>query len=130
MKYFNQLRASRHLGCRGHSPQHRRLIDVRRNGKVIPAVVQQTKMALLFIFNRETGEPIFGLEERPVPQTAAPGEWTSPTQPFPDQAGAARTQLDEAGGAGEGHAPARGLLSGPVGKVQSCLMQCPISPGS
>jgi quinoprotein glucose dehydrogenase len=59
------------------------LIDVRRNGQVIPAVVQQTKMALLFIFNRETGEPIFGVQERPVPQTAAPGEWTSPTQPFP-----------------------------------------------
>ncbi len=59
------------------------LIDVRRNGRVIPAVVQQTKMSLLFIFNRETGEPIFGIEERPVPQTTAPGEWTSPTQPFP-----------------------------------------------
>ncbi len=59
------------------------LIDVRRNGRVIPAVVQQNKMALLFIFNRETGEPIFGMEERPVPQTTAPGEWTSPTQPFP-----------------------------------------------
>ena len=59
------------------------LIEVRRNGQVIPAVVQQTKMALLFIFNRETGEPIFGIEERPVPQTTAPGEWTSPTQPFP-----------------------------------------------
>jgi quinoprotein glucose dehydrogenase len=59
------------------------LIDVRQNGAVIPAVVQQTKMSLLFIFNRETGEPIFGIEERPVPQTTAPGEWTSPTQPFP-----------------------------------------------
>ena len=59
------------------------LIEVRRDGKVIPAVAQQTKMALLFIFNRETGEPIFGMEERPVPQTTAPGEWTSPTQPFP-----------------------------------------------
>ena len=59
------------------------LIEVRRNGQVIPAVAQQTKMALLFIFHRETGEPIFGVEERPVPQTTAPGEWTSPTQPFP-----------------------------------------------
>ena len=59
------------------------LIEVRRNGQVIPAVAQQTKMALLFIFNRETGEPIFGIEERPVPQTTVPGEWTSPTQPFP-----------------------------------------------
>ena len=59
------------------------LIDVRRNGQVIPAVAQQTKMSLLFIFNRVTGEPIFGIEERKVPQTTAPGEWTSPTQPFP-----------------------------------------------
>jgi glucose dehydrogenase len=59
------------------------LIDVVRNGQVIPAVVQQTKMALLFIFHRDTGEPIFGVEERPVPQTTVPGEWTSPTQPFP-----------------------------------------------
>ena len=37
----------------------------------------------MYIFNRETGEPIFGMEERPVPQTTVPGEWTSPTQPFP-----------------------------------------------
>jgi glucose dehydrogenase len=59
------------------------LIDVRRGGRTIPAVAQQTKMALLFIFNRETGEPIFGIEERKVPQTSAPGEWSSPTQPFP-----------------------------------------------
>jgi quinoprotein glucose dehydrogenase len=40
-------------------------------------------MGLLFIFNRVTGEPIFGMEERPVPQSTAPGEKTSPTQPFP-----------------------------------------------
>ena len=58
------------------------LFDVRRGGRTIPAVVQQTKMALLFIFNRETGEPIRD-EERKVPQTSAPGEWTNPTQPFP-----------------------------------------------
>ena len=59
------------------------LVDVKRNGQTIPAVAQQTKMALLFMFNRVTGEPIFGIEERKVPQTTAPGEWTSPTQPFP-----------------------------------------------
>ena len=41
------------------------------------------KMGLMFIFNRLTGEPILGMEERPVPQTKAIGEWTSPTQPFP-----------------------------------------------
>jgi hypothetical protein len=42
-----------------------------------------TKMGIMFVFNRETGEPVYGMEERPVPQTTAKGEWTSPTQPFP-----------------------------------------------
>ena len=106
------------------------LIEVRRNGKVIPAVAQQTKMALLFIFNRETGEPIFGLEERPVPQTTRAGRMDVADAAVPGQAGAARAQLDEAVGAGEGHAAARGLLPGPVGQGTSCPMPCPISPGS
>ena len=43
---------------------HPTLIDVTRNGKTVPAVAQITKMGLLFIFNRVTGEPIFGMEER------------------------------------------------------------------
>ncbi|HEY1945437.1 MAG TPA: pyrroloquinoline quinone-dependent dehydrogenase [Bryobacteraceae bacterium] len=59
------------------------LIDVVRDGKTIPAVAQITKMSLLFVFDRTTGEPIFGLEERPVPASKVPGEETSPTQPFP-----------------------------------------------
>ncbi len=59
------------------------LIDVVKDGKTIPAVVQINKMALLFIFDRVTGEPVFGMEERPVPQSTVPGEKTSPTQPFP-----------------------------------------------
>jgi quinoprotein glucose dehydrogenase len=59
------------------------LVDVRRNGRTIPGVALITKMGLLFVFNRETGEPMYGMEERPVPQTTAKGEWTSPTQPFP-----------------------------------------------
>jgi len=62
---------------------HPTLIDVTRNGKTVPAVAEITKMGLLFIFNRVTGEPIFGMEERPVPQSTVPGEKTSPTQPFP-----------------------------------------------
>ena len=62
---------------------HPTLIDVTRDGKTIPAVAQITKMGLLFIFNRVTGEPMFGMEERPVPQSTVPGEKTSPTQPFP-----------------------------------------------
>ena len=59
------------------------LIDVRRNGRTIPAVAVMTKMSLLFIFDRVTGDPIFGMEERPVPQSDVPGEATWPTQPFP-----------------------------------------------
>lgn len=59
------------------------LIEVKRGGKTIPAVAQITKMGLLFVFDRVTGEPVYGMEERPVPQTDVPGEKTSPTQPFP-----------------------------------------------
>lgn len=59
------------------------LIEITRNGRKIPAVAQITKMGLLFLFNRVTGEPIYGLEERPVPQSHVPGEQTSKTQPFP-----------------------------------------------
>ena len=59
------------------------LVDIKRNGRTIPAVAQITKMGLLFLFDRTTGQPIFGMEERPVPQSTVPGEATSPTQPFP-----------------------------------------------
>lgn len=59
------------------------LFDIRREGRVIPAVAQITKMGLLFVFDRVTGEPVYGMEERPVPQTEVPGEVTSKTQPFP-----------------------------------------------
>lgn len=64
-------------------PAQPMLIDVVRDGKTIPAVVQATKMGLLFFFNRVTGEPLFPIEERPVPQTDVDGEVTSATQPFP-----------------------------------------------
>jgi quinoprotein glucose dehydrogenase len=59
------------------------LVDVRRNGRTIPAVAVLTKTSMLFFFDRVTGEPIFGMEERPVPQSTVPGEATWPTQPFP-----------------------------------------------
>src|SRR5207253_10326073 len=55
----------------------------RRSSDLIPAVAVVTKMALVFIFDRVTGEPIFGMEERPVPKSEVPGESTWPTQPFP-----------------------------------------------
>jgi quinoprotein glucose dehydrogenase len=48
-----------------------------------PAVAQATKMGHLFLLHRETGEPLYPVEERPVPQGAVPGETLSPTQPFP-----------------------------------------------
>ncbi len=73
------------------------LLDVNQNGRRVPAVAQITKMSLLFIFNRETGEPLFGIEERPVPQSDVPGEATWPTQPFPIKpAPLSRTTFDPA----------------------------------
>jgi quinoprotein glucose dehydrogenase len=59
------------------------LLDIRKDGKVIPAVAQTTKAGLLWLLDRNTGKPIFGYEERPVPHADAPGEVASPTQPFP-----------------------------------------------
>jgi glucose dehydrogenase len=59
------------------------LITVTRAGKPIPAVAVLTKVTTLFIFHRETGEPLYGLEERPVPSSKVPGEQAWPTQPFP-----------------------------------------------
>ena len=59
------------------------LFEAVRNGKTVPAVAQITKMGILFAFNRVTGEPLYGMEERPVPQSIVPGEKTSATQPFP-----------------------------------------------
>ncbi len=47
------------------------------------AAIQTLKQSHLFMFNRKTGEPLFPVEERPVPQTDVPGEWTAATQPFP-----------------------------------------------
>ena len=59
------------------------LIEAMKDGQRVPAVAQMTKQGLLFIFNRLTGEPIFGVEERPVPRFDALGDQAWPTQPFP-----------------------------------------------
>ncbi len=66
-------------------PAQPTLFPLRRNGREIPALVQATKMGFLFVLDRETGQPLFEVEERPVPQTEIPGEITSPTQPFPTE---------------------------------------------
>ena len=59
------------------------LFDMTVNGRTVKAIAQPTKHAFLFVFNRETGEPIWPIEERPVPQSDVPRERTSLTQPFP-----------------------------------------------
>jgi len=75
------------------------LLDVTQDGQVVPIVVQVTKQAFAYTFNRETGEPIWPIEERPVPASLIPGEKLSETQPFPtkpapyDQQGLAEDDL-------------------------------------
>ena len=59
------------------------LFDIEQDGRTIPALGVTTKSGYLYILNRESGEPIFGVEERPVPASDVPGEATYPTQPFP-----------------------------------------------
>jgi glucose dehydrogenase len=64
-------------------PQSAKLLTIRQNGKPRQVVAQATKQGFLYVFDRKTGQPIWPIEERPVPQTNIPGEWSSPTQPFP-----------------------------------------------
>jgi quinoprotein glucose dehydrogenase len=59
------------------------LLDVTVDGRPIKAVAQVTKQNFTYVFDRVTGEPVWPIEERSVPQTDVPGEWTAPTQPFP-----------------------------------------------
>ena len=59
------------------------LMDITVDGREIKAVTQLTKQAFAFVFDRVSGEPVWPIEERPVPQSQTAGERTSPTQPFP-----------------------------------------------
>lgn len=61
------------------------LVTVTRNGRKIDVVAQGDKIGELFVFDRATGEPVWPIYERPVPQTKLPGEQTWPTQPFPSE---------------------------------------------
>ena len=65
------------------SPPHPILLDATIDGARRKIVVQLTKQAFAYVFDRVTGKPIWPIEERPVPQTDLKGEWSSPTQPFP-----------------------------------------------
>ena len=66
-------------------PPHPILINLTVDGKPVRAVVQLTKQAFAYVFDRTNGRPVFGWTEKPVPQTDVPKEWTSPTQPFPNK---------------------------------------------
>ena len=61
------------------------LMDLNVDGREIKAVAQLTKQAFVFVFDRETGEPVWDIEERTVPESDVPGEVISPTQPFPSK---------------------------------------------
>ncbi len=65
------------------TPSQPTLYDIGRDGMTLQALAQPTKMGHLFLLNRTTGEPLFPVEERPVPAGDVPGEYYAPTQPFP-----------------------------------------------
>ena len=58
------------------------LVDIKKGGKTIPALVQSSKQGFLFVLNRKTGEPIYPIEEKAVPKSNVPGERAAPTQPY------------------------------------------------
>ncbi len=64
-------------------PAHPILVDINVNGRPIKAVAQLTKQAFAYVFDRVTGQPVWPIEERPVPSSDVPGEQASATQPFP-----------------------------------------------
>src|ERR1700676_3327274 len=73
-----------HHGLWDHDlPTTPNLLDITVNGRRIKAVAQVTKQAFTYVFDRQTGQPVWPIEERPVPRSDVPGERTSPTQPFP-----------------------------------------------
>ena len=58
-------------------------MNITVDGKPIRAVAQPAKKGWVYVFDRETGEPVWPIEERAVPQSDVPGEQSSPTQPYP-----------------------------------------------
>jgi quinoprotein glucose dehydrogenase len=70
------------------------LFSITRGGQTFPAIANVGKSSLLYILNRETGEPLIPVEERPVPRGDVPTEWYSPTQPFPATPPLSRVSFD------------------------------------
>ena len=74
------------------NPAAPNLVDITVDGRPIKALVQTTKQSFAYVLDRATGEPVWPIEERPVPQSDVPGEHTSPTQPFPTRPAAYEMQ--------------------------------------
>ena len=74
------------------NPTAPNLVDITVDGRRIPALVQTTKQSFAYVINRATGEPVWPIEEKPVPPSLIPGEKTSPTQPFPTRPAAYEMQ--------------------------------------
>jgi len=72
------------------------LIDIKKDGKTIPALAQVGKSGFMFILDRTTGKPVYGVEERPMAKADVPGEWYPATQPIPIKPGPiARVSMTE-----------------------------------
>ena len=82
-KYIWHFQISHHDLWDYDLPSPPNLITIKQNGKSIDAVAQITKQGWIFVFDRETGTPLFPIEEKPVPPSGMPDEHSSPTQPFP-----------------------------------------------
>jgi quinoprotein glucose dehydrogenase len=82
-KYLWHFQLTRHDIWDADLPSAPALIDVKQGGKTIPAVVAVNKVGLVFLLDRVTGKPIYGVEERPVPASEVPLERAAKTQPFP-----------------------------------------------
>ena len=82
-KYIWHFQTVHHDLWDSDMPNPPALVDIVQNGRRIPALASVGKTGYMFILDRVTGKPIFGVEERPVPKGSVPGEWYSPTQPFP-----------------------------------------------
>jgi glucose dehydrogenase len=69
-------------------------VDIQKDGKTLPLVVQTTKQGQVWILNADTGKPVYGWSEKKVPKSRVPGEQSSPVQPFPDNLSLAEMNLD------------------------------------
>ncbi len=100
------------------------MIDLKVDGKTRPAIVSINKTSWFFEFDRQTGKPIFDVEERPVPKGDVPRRVLQPDPAHPDQAGTAEPRVDDQGrhGYGGGHHPrARRGVPGDVGQGRRLL---------